>query len=795
MKSKYLIVFLALFLFNKSALSQTKNVPAGSQGYSWGYGTSNILGGATIPISAAPYQVSMKIGGSHACGGSIIADRWILTAAHCVVLGGATTSNTVIHAGSNDQTSSAGQSISVDAIYVHPSYNSSTSDNDIALLHLSSALVFNNDVMPIEYANNCNTKPADYAAGNNAYLSGWGITCNTCGVSTYLQGLTIPFVSNATAMALNVAYNASYTATVTSNMIAFYNSGTGAGPGDSGGPAVIDKNGNKINVGASSWGYWPKDQLPTIYTHVRNYASWIQSITGLSISASGLDLYSKDKPWDMGKEPSNVSNLWESEDIWVRKQNDGIANQVHENPEYYAIPTNHDYVYVRIRNRGCVASTGTEQVTLHWAKAATALAWPSNWNGSIMTSGGFPLGGLIGTATLPVIQPGNAAILTFQWNPPNPANYVGGLTTDPSLFWAEEPHHFCLLSRIVASGDPMTVPETINLGANVNNNNNIVWKNLSVVDLNPSNISPGGTIHNGATVLVGDAWNQGGAYTIEFANPAYITGNPITQEAEIKLTLDQPLWEKWQQAGYQSEGVEIVNAQQHQLVLFGHHAKLENLIFQPGEQNLIHVAFNFLTQQASNQNEFDFCVIQRMSSDNTILGGETYKVYKEQKRTLFVADAGGDKEIEQLNSTTLSAYPIGEQAVYNWYDEGGNLVYIGKDFTVSPEVTTKYKLEVIASLDGFKDYDEVEVKVKEYAITGISPNPSSNIINVDYRAQKAQSAYIMIVPLFSGTSNQYLLNTSETSKRIDVSDYETGQYAVVLICDGNVVDYKNILVQ
>lgn len=795
MKYKYLVVFSALFLFNKGVLAQTKNVPAGSNGYSWGYGTSNILGGTTIPISSAPYQVSMKIGGSHACGGSIISDRWILTAAHCVVLGGATTSNTVIHAGSNNQTSSAGQNISVDAIYVHPSYNSSNSENDVALLHLATPLQFNNDVMPIEYANSCNTNTSDYNAGNNVYLSGWGITCNSCGVATYLQGLTIPFVTNATAMAINAAYNAAYTQNISSNMISFYNSGTGAGPGDSGGPAVINKNGNKINLGASSWGYWPKDQLPTVYTNIRNYAPWIQSITGFSISKSGLDLYSKDKPWDMGREPSNVSNLWESEDIWVRRQNDGIANQVHQDPEYYAVASNHDYVYVRIRNRGCVASTGTEKVTLYWAKAATSLGWPSNWNGSVLTSGGFPLGGVIGTITLPVIQPGNATIVTFPWNPPNPANYVGGLTSDPSLFWAEEPHHFCLLSRIVAAGDPMTVAETVNLGANVNNNNNIVWKNLSVVDLDPTNIAPGGTLHTGATVLVGDSWDHGGVYTLEFTNPDYFTGNPVTAEAEVRITLDAALWDKWVHAGYQSENIEVANPQEHQLVMTGPNAKLQNLAFTPNERNLVHVAFNFLTQQASNQNEFDFCVIQRQSSDNSVVGGETYKIYKSEKRALFVANAGEDEEIEQLSSTTLSAYPIGEQAVYNWYDESGNLVYTGKDFTVTPDVTTKYKLEVIASIDGFKDYDDVEVKVKEFAINSISPNPSSTVINVEYTAQKASSAYVMIVPLFTGTSNQYILNTSVKSKTIDVSAYAKGQYAVVLICDGNVVDYRNILVQ
>ena len=206
------------------------------------------------------------------------------------------------------------------------------------------------------------------------------------------------------------------------------------------------------------------------------------------------------------------------------------------------------------------------------------------------------------------------------------------------------------------------------------------------------------------------------------------------------------------------------------------------------------VGFNFLTREVSDKNEFGFNVIQRNQVDNAILGGEEYTIYKTQ-RNQFIADAGSDKEIELLNNTTLSAYQIAEQATYNWYDEDGNLVYTGKDFTVSPELSTKYKLEVIASADGFKDYDEVEVKVKEFSINSISPNPSNSIINIDYKAINASSAYIMITPLFAGTSNQYLLNTSETIKTIDFSTYQSGQYAVVLICDGNIVDFRNILIQ
>lgn len=42
-----------------------------------------IVGGCSINIKEAPYQVSLQTSGSHMCGGSIIGSRFIMTAAHC----------------------------------------------------------------------------------------------------------------------------------------------------------------------------------------------------------------------------------------------------------------------------------------------------------------------------------------------------------------------------------------------------------------------------------------------------------------------------------------------------------------------------------------------------------------------------------------------------------------------------------------------------------------------------------------------------------------------------------------
>lgn len=43
-----------------------------------------IVGGFRVDISQVPWQASLQLEGSHKCGASIISDKWLLTAAHCV---------------------------------------------------------------------------------------------------------------------------------------------------------------------------------------------------------------------------------------------------------------------------------------------------------------------------------------------------------------------------------------------------------------------------------------------------------------------------------------------------------------------------------------------------------------------------------------------------------------------------------------------------------------------------------------------------------------------------------------
>ena len=525
-----------------------------------------------------------------------------------------------------------------------------------------------------------------------------------------------------------------------------------------------------------------------------------------NLNSAAVDLYMKDQSEiiyperDRGEQPNIYEGpMWESEDIWVRTTNDGFSNGEHQNPEYYSNPGLSDYVYVRVRNRGCNASVGTEQLKLYWSKAGTSLSYPSYWNGSLTTAANKPIGDIIATVTIPVIAPGASKIIEIPWHPVNPDDYVNtDANSDPSLFWIEEPqpHHFCLLARIEATNDPIIFTNGTDLGNYVKQNNNVVWKNISVVDLDPLNTIPGGWLNDmtvGAAVFAGDPWGEGGTFDFEFKNPEHYKGNPVTAEAEVSITLNPMLWEKWVAGGFKRENIEIAREDKNKVIITGSPARLKNITFEPDERALMSVGFNFLSKQVTGQTHFRYQAIQRRSSDNYIVGGETYDI-KVPGREGFYANAGADKTISEGQSADLNASDIGEAAIYNWYDMEGNLIYTGMDMTVSPEITKQYKLEVIATADGLKDYDEVQVQVKEHEILNMSPNPASNNVTINYKTTNATSGYFMITQPY-GTSSNYIFDVNLTSRSIDLSAYAPGIYTVIMVVNGIVADAKSLVVQ
>jgi secreted trypsin-like serine protease len=120
-----------------------------------------------------PWIVSLKNSatGNHFCGGTLIADQWVLTAAHCLFNSGKIklASQLTATVGEYDLNSDPVTPASgIQQIYIHPDYNSSTSVNDIALLKLGSSVNYPNFIFP---ADNELTKKA-LAATENVIVTG-----------------------------------------------------------------------------------------------------------------------------------------------------------------------------------------------------------------------------------------------------------------------------------------------------------------------------------------------------------------------------------------------------------------------------------------------------------------------------------------------------------------------------------------------------------------------------------------------------------------------------------------------
>jgi len=517
---------------------------------------------------------------------------------------------------------------------------------------------------------------------------------------------------------------------------------------------------------------------------------------------------------DVGYEPFNVTAntpLWVSEDIWVRNVDDGIYNsginfsttnpgmQEHQDPEYNiaGIP---NWVYVRVRNRGCTASAATgNELKVYWAKATTALSWDDHWDNTLTCSGsGASMGNIIPSSplTIPSIPPGGHIIMKFPWVVPDPQQYTNcALSWNNAEFW-----HFCLLARIETSPVApfgMATAETTILYDNVKNNNNIVWRNLSVVDLAPG-IAQEEPCSNkmlaGAIVGVGNPGTTTENFDINFQLPESNNEVPVTDEAEVNIFLDPLTWTKWANGGFQSQNVVIKSVPCRYITVTGNPARINNLQFDAYERGTIYVSFNMLSAEVTPTREFYYDVVQTRTSDGATIGGEQYRIVKHD-RVRFFADAGNDQIITLNETTTLTAVDIGEDAIYNWYNSAGTLIGSGQTIQVSPQTTTEYKLEVIARSDGYTAYDYITITVTPYEIISLVPNPASDNVNIGYNASGASSAYLQLMMPYGYTSPPYVLNTELNEIAINLSEYTSGLYFVILVCDEQQVDVKLLSVE
>jgi transmembrane serine protease 11D len=234
-----------------------------------------IVDGEEVSFENNPWQVALvrfnvaEPRRQQFCGGSIIADDWVLTAAHCV-------QNSIVREDparvdvvvGTPQWAIGGERIKVAQIHKHPNYNPSTMDQDFALLRLQRSQTLGQVIKTMEQ----NTTVSD---GTATCVTGWGATFEGGPGSLNLLGAEVPVVSNDVCNRPE-----SYDGEITANMMcAGREEGRGDScQGDSGGPLSAQLDGRTTLVGVVSFGEGCARRLKYgVYSRVSAAAPWIAS--------------------------------------------------------------------------------------------------------------------------------------------------------------------------------------------------------------------------------------------------------------------------------------------------------------------------------------------------------------------------------------------------------------------------------------------------------------------------------------------------------------------------------------
>jgi len=256
-----MIFCLALFI---ALLGPSLSEACGIKPYS-----ARVVNGVNAQPHAWPWQISLRVGGRHICGGSLIDKDWVVTAAHCVERNPQPSGYTVVVGAHRRNGQTAVQkTFRLKRLFKHEGFSMRHLRNDIALLQLAGSVTTSSKVNTV-----CLPSSGSKARpGAQCYITGWGRTVGGGSAADTLQQAVLPVAAHSACSRVN----GRLIPVDERSMICGGGQGKGGCQGDSGGPYVCNEGGKWVLRGAVSWGHHMcRTDHYTVFARVSSFISWI----------------------------------------------------------------------------------------------------------------------------------------------------------------------------------------------------------------------------------------------------------------------------------------------------------------------------------------------------------------------------------------------------------------------------------------------------------------------------------------------------------------------------------------
>ncbi|XP_076042129.1 brachyurin-like [Oratosquilla oratoria] len=237
---------------------------------------ARIVGGSQATPHAYPWQVALFIDSSFFCGGALISDEWVLTAAHCT--DGGSSVHVTLGAHNLQKYEPSQVTLTSYDFFEHENWVSFLLKNDIALVKLPQKVTFNEYIQPVCLPSKSDM--SDTMEGETVTATGWGKNSDSAwGTTNILRKVDVPVISNSECAE-------TFGTIITDKLLCTSGAeGMGTCEGDSGGPLIHKKDNRVETRGVVSFGSSAgcEEGYPDAFTRVTEYLDWIETKTGIAI--------------------------------------------------------------------------------------------------------------------------------------------------------------------------------------------------------------------------------------------------------------------------------------------------------------------------------------------------------------------------------------------------------------------------------------------------------------------------------------------------------------------------------